>query len=151
MPAVKFCSECGEQLTYKRAGFVPIRLFCRRCAPRFKTARLILLASAVLCAAIGFAVGRYTSTREPFYLIGTPVEVTTSQFEPGAGGASRSPSEGEITKRSEQLVIAPGVGGGMCGAPTRSGKSCQRRVKDGGYCWQHRDKFGEKKSPPPVR
>jgi hypothetical protein len=27
---------------------------------------------------------------------------------------------------------------GICGAPTKSGKPCRRRVKGGGRCWQHR-------------
>ncbi|HKG98652.1 MAG TPA: hypothetical protein VKA97_12595, partial [Pyrinomonadaceae bacterium] len=29
----------------------------------------------------------------------------------------------------------------VCGAPTKSGRPCRRKVKGGGYCWQHRDKF----------
>jgi hypothetical protein len=32
----------------------------------------------------------------------------------------------------------PYVGAGICGAPTRDGTPCQRRVAGGGYCWQHR-------------
>ncbi|HWO00750.1 MAG TPA: DUF5763 domain-containing protein [Blastocatellia bacterium] len=35
--------------------------------------------------------------------------------------------------------------GPVCGALTKSGRPCQRRVKDGGYCWQHRDKSGSHK------
>lgn len=26
---------------------------------------------------------------------------------------------------------------GICGAPTRKGGACRRRVKGGGHCWQH--------------
>nr|AUN37137.1 hypothetical protein [uncultured bacterium] len=29
----------------------------------------------------------------------------------------------------------------ICGAPTASGRPCQRKVHGGGYCWQHKDKF----------
>jgi hypothetical protein len=39
----------------------------------------------------------------------------------------------------------------ICGAPTKSGRPCRRKVKDGGYCWQHRDKSGVKSQHPNGR
>jgi hypothetical protein len=152
MPAVRFCSECGEQVTVKRAGFLPARSFCSHCSPRFKTARLILVASFVVCAGIAFAIGRYTSNREPFQFIGTPIDMTAERTAPAAGATgAASPRATESPTQPEQLLIAPSTTEALCGAPTKSGRPCQRKVKGGGYCWQHRNKVTEKKSPQPIR
>lgn len=143
MPAVKFCCECGELVRVPRAGFLPFRAFCRNCSPRFRTARLILLSIIAACTAIGFALGHYTSKREPFYLIGTPVGSNTSSHS--ANEVSNSPVNGdEAPKQPFAIKREAGAIDAICGAPTKSGKPCQRKVKAGGYCWQHRDKFRER-------
>jgi hypothetical protein len=103
---------------------------------------LTLIAGTALCAAIGFAVGHFTAGREPFYYIGTPVELSANNTAPSPNHA-RSSQQTEPSSQSEQPVIGPPVVEGICGARTKSGKPCQRRVKGGGYCWQHREKLGE--------
>lgn len=136
MAAARFCSECGEMLKVKRRAVLPLRAFCARCSPRFRTVRLISAAILVL-AAIAFAVSRLSPEREPLYLIGTPLQMSTT------GGPSASTGSIEPTRSSAQVVAGDSVIA-ICGAPTRSGKPCQRKVKSGGYCWQHRDKPAEK-------
>lgn len=132
MAAARFCSECGERLEVKRRAVLPLRAFCARCSPRFRTVRLIAAAILVL-ATIAFAVSRVGPEREPFYLIGTPLQSSTN------GGTNASPDSIEPNRSSAQTV-AVDSGIAICGATTRSGKPCQRKVKGGGYCWQHRDK-----------
>ena len=139
MTAARFCSECGERLKVKRPAVLPLRAFCPRCSPRFRTVRLVLAAALVL-ATIAFAVSRLGAQREPFYFIGTPIESSLS------GGSSLNDPLSTSLRSSEQAVKATSSGVGICGAPTRSGKPCQRKVKGGGYCWQHRDKSLEKGS-----
>lgn len=134
--AAKFCSECGERLKFKRAGILRLRSFCPRCPARLRRNRLMLVAIPALCAAIGFAIGHYTSTREPFYFIGTPVDLSANSVAQPA--ANRTQVLG-------QPVGSSSVADAICGARTRSGKACQRKVKGGGYCWQHRDKQAEPK------
>lgn len=53
---------------------------------------------------------------------------------------TNSTNAGETSSSAPRAAIVkpPGVPFGICGAPTKSGKPCQRKVKDGGYCWQHR-------------
>lgn len=141
MAAARFCSECGEQLRVKRVSSLPFRSFCSRCSPRFRRARLMLIAAPVLCAAIGFAIGHYASAREPFFYIGTPVESSASRTAPSTDHTSaHSPAATEARTQRERLVISSSGADAICGARTKSGKPCQRKVKSGGYCWQHRSK-----------
>ena len=103
----------------------------------------MLIAGAALCAAIGFAVGYFTAEREPFYYIGTPVELSANTTAPLLNH-SHSSQQTERSLQSEQPVIRPAEAEGICGARTKSGKPCQRKVKGGGYCWQHLEKPGER-------
>lgn len=140
MTAARFCSECGERLKVKRPGIPALSSFCPRCSARFRRFRPILIAVPVFCAAIGFALGHYTSARAPFYFIGTPVNVTANSGAPPDTTSDRS-SRGSTTP-PEQLLNLPGAADSVCGARTKSGKPCRRKVKGGGYCWQHRDQKG---------
>lgn len=143
----RFCTQCGERLEAKRSSSLPFRAFCARCSPRSSHLHLALIAVPILCVAFGFIAGRYASKREPFYFIGSPIEmsgIATSSTD--NQDHSTLPALGQ-----EQLVISPSTLETICGARTKSGKPCQRKVKSGGYCWQHRDKFSEKKSAPPKR
>lgn len=145
MAAARFCSECGAQLKVKRPAVLPLRAFCPGCSPRFRTVRLVVAAALVL-ATIAFAASRFGPTREPLYFIGTPIE---SNLTAGTRTANDRPSNSshsvESSQSSEQDVKAESPVA-ICGAPTRSGKPCQRKVKGGGYCWQHREKSIEKGS-----
>lgn len=146
MSAIGFCSECGERLKVKRVRRLPFSSFCVRCSPHFRRLRLMLIAVPVLCAVIGFAVGHYTGAREPFHFIGTPVDLTANRAAPSADINSDPSSRGNSTVRGpEQLVISPSAADTTCGAQTKSGKPCRRKVRGGGYCWQHRDGLPLKK------
>lgn len=143
MAAARFCSECGERLEVKHPAILLFRSFCPCCSPRFRGSRLLLIAVPVLLTMIGFALGHYTSAREPFYFIGTPVDPTANPAALSAitNGDHPSSSSAKYTQ-TEQLVISPSATEAICGALTKSGKPCRRKVKGGGYCWQHRNKKG---------
>ena len=146
MAAARFCSECGERLRVKRPVILTFRSFCPRCSPRFRHIRLMLIAIPFLFAAIGFAIGHYTSAREPFYFIGTPVDLNANRVARSADTNNHFSSPGSDTlPHPEQLVISSSAAEAICGARTKSGKPCQRKVKGGGYCWQHRDRQAPKK------
>jgi hypothetical protein len=147
MTAKQFCSSCGERLK-KDAGSLPFTSVCARCSPRASQARMKLIAAAALCIAIGFVLGHYTSPREPFYYIGTPLElgatdIGISTTDSGLPASSTSPA------RVQQPTLSAAEG--ICGARTRSGKPCRRKVKGGGYCWQHRNKMTQKKPSVSIR
>jgi len=144
MAAQRFCSECGERLKLKRG---PLRFwsFCSECAPRFRRTRLMWIAFPVLCSAIGFATGHYTSKPEPFYYIGTPIDSTQTRVAPAIEQRESEPSHRRSTSATTEAAAISSAGTeSICGARTKSGKPCQRKVKGGGYCWQHRDKMMRK-------
>lgn len=148
MAAMRFCSECGARLKVRRTSLTRFFSFCPRCLPRFAPIRLVLIATPVLFAAIGFAIGHYTSAREPFYFIGTPVGLSTNSVSRSADANNHHSSPGSETLTQPQLVISPRKADAICGARTKSGQPCKRKVKGGGYCWQHRD--GSRQRPPPL-
>jgi uncharacterized low-complexity protein len=104
-----------------------------------------LLATAAACTVIGFVIGHLTSTRERFLYLGTPVESRRMKSSQDKNADHSSRSTESVTQR-EQLVISSSAAEGICGARTKSGKPCQRKVKGGGYCWQHRDKVPKAQS-----
>jgi hypothetical protein len=145
MAAARFCSDCGARLKVKRTITLPLRSFCSQCSPRHHLIRLILIAAPVVCGAIGFAIGHFTSSHEPFYFIGTPVDLTANRVQPSTDTNSEySTAENVTPKRPEQLVSSQNAAGTLCGAQTKSGRPCKRRVKGDGYCWQHRGSTNSK-------
>src|SRR5688572_15305530 len=137
MRSPRFCSECGEKLLARHKRGLRARAFCKECAPTFRRARFGSVATLALLVALSFAAGRYTGSREPFYFIGTPVDLAPAPDRlaennslPQPAQQTNAPSETGITQTDSAL----------CGAPTKSGGACRRRVRGGGYCFQHRDK-----------
>ena len=102
----------------------------------FQRRRFLRTAIVALLIIIAFALGRYTSPPRTVYLLGTPIEplATTAESETTPTNLS---SASHVTSSTDETVS-------ICGAPTKSGKPCQRKVKGGGYCYQHRDKMGSK-------
>jgi hypothetical protein len=95
--------------------------------------------SLALLIIVAFALGRYGTPPRTVYLIGTPIEpiATAEPSATSAANASSTPHEPTTISAADAIVT-------ICGAPTKSGKPCQRKVKGGGYCYQHRDKYGQK-------
>ena len=137
MARTRFCSHCGLRLKLKGAGLIRHRPICPSCPRRFKQNRLLMIMIPLSCGIIGFAIGHYTRANEPFYFIGTPIQATASESSSAAQG-DRSSLGSDLLRRPEQGVESSKGTESICGARTRSGKPCRRRVKDGGFCWQHR-------------
>ena len=110
----------------------------------------MLIAGAALFVSIGFALGHYTAGHEPFYYIGTPVELGAADITTTTDDV-RSPHVADPLSQSSQGSITRASVEGICGARTRTGKPCRRKVKSGGYCWQHRDQSTGKKPSPSTQ
>lgn len=156
MATARFCSECGERIKVKhRASLLShsliSRSYCSHCSPRFNRARLMLIVAPVLCGALGFAAGHYTTVREPFYYIGTPVDSTSSRTVPLADDAAAHSPAGTNAVAPLSRPLSSSGAEAICGARTKSGKPCQRKVKGGGYCWQHRSKAGAQQVAPKTQ
>jgi hypothetical protein len=88
-----------------------------------------------MCAGLGYAVGRYTTTREPIYIIGTPIQTDAKGMTlPKPKSTSVDGNASQVRPLTETAATTA-----ICGARTKSGKTCQRKVKGGGFCWQHRN------------
>jgi hypothetical protein len=105
--------------------------------------RAIVTVLILLIAA--FALGRATA-RRPAAMVGKPVEMTSlvERIHSYAGGTDSNRARVTVDGGSVIPARIPGRADSVCGAPTRSGKPCRRRVRGGGYCWQHREKLGSK-------
>ena len=137
MPAV-FCSQCGERLSARPRGLWPSRAYCSRCARTFRRRRLRAAAVVVFAAGVGFAIGRLTSSPQPFYFIGTPIgnqPVLELQAPTPDSDRRVDDTTGETSLQTELDLE-----GTVCGAQTRSGRPCRRAVRFPGPCWQHRQK-----------
>jgi hypothetical protein len=141
MRAASYCSKCGQQIKAGRSSRLFFAPVCRECAGSYNHA--LAVASVILAAAIIFAAGRLTAPRQPLKFVGTPVDLSTVGNRPvNRNAVALAAGEAGAQGRATEAV---------CGAPTRSGRPCRRKVKDGGYCWQHRDKSGAKKGAAPAR
>jgi hypothetical protein len=136
----KFCSQCGEKIDRNRLRAFAFTAFCRRCKRPARYTRFALVAIFISLAVGGFFVGRATTPRQPFNLIGEPIDLQTARnsqaSEPSQGPATNhEASLGKPTTGSEDEALT------MCGAPTKAGRPCRRKVRGGGYCYQHKDKY----------
>ena len=151
MRRTRFCSVCGEPMKSKSVSLLVLGSLCARCSPRFRRERTLVVVAFLLCLLVVFAIARLTAPRTPFYFIGTPVELNGDSLA-SSNKRANSPTgaTSDAASGAGQAALstdAPHSSPSVCGAPTKSGRPCQRRVKDEGYCWQHRDKW-RPKSPP---
>ena len=133
-----FCSECGAKLLRLRWHLWTSRRFCNSCARRLRKARLIstLLATLGLVGA-GYVAGHVRRPTPPPLIIerrsDSPLndkELTTSARRLAAEvGASQT--EATNGSSAEEVVY-------LCGARTKKGTPCSRRVHGPVRCWQHK-------------
>ncbi len=145
MVATRFCSDCGEPVKEKRPPYLPFRSFCVRCSPAVNRGRVLFIAALLLAAVAGYSIGRLSAPARPFYLMGTLID---PQSAPGQAYKDDNAQTGDTrapAQIKDQPSASPESVETLCGAATKSGKPCRRKVRGGGYCWQHRDKYGAKK------
>ena len=154
-----FCAECGERVERRRWRVWTSRRFCAACQKRlgrggvFRT--LMLYGLLVL---LGFAVGRSTRPAPPPLIIErrgatnpAPLAATTNapasaaasananrQLSSTSSPSSTSPAGADAA--SGERMTEPGETVSICGARTKKGTPCSRRVRGTGRCWQHRGK-----------
>jgi len=118
----KFCAECGEKIIRLHWRLWTSRKFCDCCAPRFLKEQLIqqVMASIALLLA-GIAIGHATrSVRAPLVVQRTQ-ESSSAIPLPGTNPAAAA---------TEEIYT--------CGARTKKGTPCSRRVHGPVRCWQHK-------------
>jgi hypothetical protein len=115
-----FCAECGARILRLRWRIWTSRRFCDSCAPKFLKHRLTVGALVVTIFTFAFLVGR--SLRHP------PPPLIIERKQVLASGSSENKS-GTLPAIEEIYT---------CGARTKKGTPCSRRVHGPVRCWQHK-------------
>ncbi|HJP94387.1 MAG TPA: hypothetical protein VJ875_20675 [Pyrinomonadaceae bacterium] len=119
-----FCSECGEKIVRLRWRLWTSRRFCDKCSARFVSAQWLRRTLAVVALiATGLLIGRGWRQERPPLVI----QRTASAPAQNSSGESSVPAAPVVAEQSY-----------MCGARTKKGTPCSRRVHGPVRCWQHK-------------
>ena len=132
-----FCCECGAKLLRLRWYVWTSRKFCGKCARRLRKARLFpVLWIVVALIGAGYVAGRFRSPAPPPLIIERRRDSPLSDSPQSASSISSSPvgnqSEANTAARLAEETIY------QCGALTKKGTPCSRRVHGPVRCWQHK-------------
>lgn len=135
----KFCAECSVKIIRLRWHFWTSRRFCDSCAPRFLTVqvkRLISVTATVFL--IGMVAGQAAHRTPPPVVI----QRTQNSISPlTAGEGNRAPVAESNTGPDAPANISPRISSTeelyICGARTKKGSPCTRKVHGPVRCWQH--------------
>jgi len=130
-----FCCECGHKIVRLRWFLWTSRKFCDKCFRRFAKSHW-LRPTLSLCALllIGVLLGRGCRRAPPPLIIERPLAVQNaakqSATQTSSSATSPTPTAAHVPAASEQVYI--------CGARTKKGTPCSRRVHGPVRCWQHK-------------
>ena len=135
-----FCCECGHKIVRLRWFVWTSRKFCDKCFRKFAKSQW-LRPTLSLCALLLFGVllGRGCRRAPPPLIIERPAPAQGSTTQaPKSGSATTSgPSAiGQATTTGTTPTTTDDVY--MCGARTKKGTPCSRRVHGPVRCWQHK-------------
>jgi hypothetical protein len=117
-----FCADCGAKIIRLRWHLWTSRRFCRSCVKQFlKEQWLQPLLVGLALVSLGIIVGRAMRPAPPPLLIQRSAVVATATNE---------------IIQAPALTITDDVY--LCGARTKKGTPCSRRVHGPVRCWQHK-------------
>jgi hypothetical protein len=143
-----FCCECGERVLRARWRVWTSRRFCALCGRRFRRGRFTtpFVLVVALCGT-GFLLGRLVGPSPPPLIVErgalnlAPLPASDAPRQSDAkregAGAKPEPAYGPDGTANERPT-EPNEVVYICGARTKKGTPCQRRVRGPGRCWQHR-------------
>src|SRR6267378_1379052 len=137
-----FCSQCGTKLLRLRWHFWTRRRFCNDCARGLRKERFLFwfLAGLTLLSA-GYCAGRARRPAPPPLTIvrraDSPLDAPEDPGRSNArtattasGMGPKDASKSSVTVTEEEVYL--------CGARTKKGTPCSRRVHGPVRCWQHK-------------
>lgn len=153
-----FCANCGEKVERADWGILTSRRFCLVCESEFKGQDLIpraIVATGILSGIFGIGFYMQSGTRPAAALVAKPPAKQTNQATAANPSASQpanvetpravdvqssmsmprtlgsQPTGQQVPKPVEEI-------GYHCGAETKKGTPCSRRVKGNIRCYQHK-------------
>jgi hypothetical protein len=153
----KFCCQCGEKIERVDWKLLTSRRFCELCATDFglyDKIPLIVAGIGLLCGLFG--LGSYLRAPEkassvaPVQIVAAPsagksetaranqspqISSNTSVQPLAATKTEIVPAKQNLKTEKADAPVAETVY--YCGAMTKKGTPCSRKVKNGGRCWQH--------------
>jgi hypothetical protein len=136
-----FCAECGTKLLRLRWHVWTSRRFCNRCARLLRKARFVpALYAAVALIIAGYVAGRMRRPLPPPLIIerksSSPLsdrEADTSTLRSSTSESGPNSTEVRVSSPTtvEEVIY-------LCGARTKKGSPCSRRVHGPVRCWQHK-------------
>ena len=149
-----FCAECGGRVARVRWRVWTSRRFCDGCDRRFRRGRVVRpLAACVALLCAGFIAGRAMRPAPPPLVIersalNSPAlasRTATESKEMTAANATNATKEGGspiygADGTATERPTDPAEIVSICGARTKKGTPCSRRVRGTGRCWQHKGK-----------
>jgi hypothetical protein len=136
-----FCAECGAKVLRLRWQLWTSRKFCNDCARRLRRVRLFPVLFATLALfGVGYVLGRVRRPAPPPLIIERRSDSPLSDSEPGKPALRTTTGEsgGNATggEDSSRVLVEEAVY--ICGARTKKGTPCSRRVHGPVRCWQHK-------------
>ena len=123
-----FCAECGAKILRLRWRLWTNRKFCDSCGRTLRRQRWTMAGVIALSLFLGgFLVGHKLQPSPPPLILQRTEPTATQPSDNNAAGVMSQPST------IEEIYI--------CGARTKKGTPCSRRVHGPVRCWQHK---GEK-------
>ncbi len=155
----KFCCECGENIENADRKFLSFRHFCELCETRHGVHDKTPWAVAAIGIFVGlFGFGNYLRTPAPesataqfisrnVQNTSKPEKIQTNSAASNTNTKVEKPviksnqasisTEKPITRQTETISNTATEPVYFCGAATKKGTPCSRRVKGGGRCYQH--------------
>jgi hypothetical protein len=137
-----FCSECGNKIVRLRWFVWTSRRLCDKCARSFARTHWLRPAITILVFFLAaFFMGRGCRRAPPPLIIERPVSSSTASAAAGANSSSNSGANSNATAASNSTTAQPTPTPDdlyTCGARTKKGTPCSRRVHGPTRCWQHK-------------
>ena len=122
-----FCCDCGKKILRLHWHPWTSTRFCDDCATRLRKDRLRRPAiAAVLLLSVGLVTGRALRPAPPPLVI----QRGAADLSPNKENQQTSSTTAAATITAEDVYI--------CGARTKKGTPCSRRVHGNVRCWQHK-------------
>ena len=152
-----FCNNCGEKIERPTSSVTDSTRFCDICKHDFVPLRAAPFAFAALMAVFGvFGLGFYFRGGEKSLNVAPqrsaanpPVAVRSAANSAPAGNSNANaapiartvnapPATSKVKPPPLTAPVPVEEAVYFCGAATKKGTPCSRRVRGGGRCWQHR-------------